>query len=221
MATPEQTAAKNEMADALKGSEDQNRAANTAAADAARDLRAGNGAQAALDADAAQKAADGALDQYRAVQLIYKNKKHLFAESGPDQEALEAEVLRAYELALQAQDDADRAKLDSLKAQGTPKAVTDVAEDVLTKRKAARKKFLEADREAAAAEGFADEASRERKKGGTPTDKAKHEEEAQRLEKKAGDAAQRKFSATADARQLEHEARDLEGSPPTFAPFKH
>jgi len=221
MPTPDQAAATQEMADALKGSETQNLAASSAAADAAADARASDGAKSIRDAAAAQKAADGAFDQYRAAKMIYDTKKHLFTESGSEQEALESEVLRAYQLALEAQDDADQAKVDSLIAQGAPKAVINTAGDVLKKRKAARKKYLEAKKEEDDAEQFDDEASRELKKGGTPSDKAAQEEEAKRLRKKSSDATQRKFNATSEARQLEREARDLEGKPPTFEPLKH
>jgi hypothetical protein len=211
MGTPAQDAATQEMNTAVKGAEDQSKAANSAAADAAAEAHAGNAPKAAADAAAAQSAADGAWDQYRAAKGVYNDKKALFPESGLIQDELRSQVLLAYQRALEAQDDADRAKLDSVRASRAPKAVIDVGKDVLRKRRDARKKFLEAATEADAAEGLRDKASRRRAAGDGG--------EAKRLTKKASNASQRETDARAKARQLRTEAQDLDGAPATFHLF--
>lgn len=220
MPTPEQEAATKEIDKRSQETEKQLMAATDAASDTKADLNAANAAKAAADAARAQTAADAAYKAYQAAKKTYETKKHLFEESGADQEELESKVLLAFKFALDAQDEADRAKLYDYEAGGAPAAAVNVAKLVVAKRKAARQEYLEEANEAAAQEQFQDEASRERKKGGTAQDKARQEEEAQRLEKKAGDAGQRKLTARADGKQLEKDARALEGNPPIFAPFK-
>jgi hypothetical protein len=220
MPTPEQTAATQEIDKQAQETEKQVLAATDAASDTVADLRAGNAAKTAADAAKAQTAADAAYKAYQKAKQTYELKKHLFEESGSDQEELEAKVLFAYKLALDAQNEADRAKLNSYEASGAAKAAVNVAALVVKKRKEARQKFLKDAEEGAAEEQFLDEASRERKKGGTPEDKARQEAEAQKLKKKADDAGQRKLTARAEGRQLEREANDLEGNPRIFEKFK-
>lgn len=193
--------ANKEMDAAVKGVEDFLKAATDKASDAKSGANKGDANAAAAAAKAAIDEAKGAWDQYRAVKNVYRKWVGQFDESDAVSEDLESMVFIAFGFALDAQNKADSATLESLRAQNTPASVMDQAKAVAKLRKESRKEFLKAAEDFAKAEDALD-------MGDDSAAKAKHSK-----------AKQSGFDHVANARQKKKQAEDLEGKPATFHHF--